>query len=277
MRLAVVSSSSFNLYASTLVARLAAEKQTPIAVICAQQTLIGTVRGYMKKHGLLRTLDRALDVLGVRPSHAHWNRQTLGNYAAQHRLSYWDASLPVVCTHFGIDFLKVKSVNAPGVEDYVRSRKIEVLLNAGSELFRRGIVDASTRGILNAHMGYLPAYRGYNVLEWSVFRGDQIGVTLHFINAGIDTGDIVRFLPIAVEPGDTLAWLRAKAFPIDVDLMVDAVKGLERGTLVRKPQAEEESKQYFAMHRRLRTVAEKRIGAPWATVLRATREPKGTN
>jgi folate-dependent phosphoribosylglycinamide formyltransferase PurN len=259
MRLAVISSSPFNLYAATLVDRLAADGRTPVAIICTQPSRMATVRGYVRKHGLLRTVDRALDVIGVRPSRANWIRRTLGQYAAHHGLTHWDAPLRKVCKHFGVDFLRVESVNAAAAVAYVRRRAIDVLLNAGSELFRREIIDASQHGILNAHMGYLPTYRGYNVLEWSLFRGDQIGVSLHFIDTGVDTGDIVRFHPIAVELGDTLTRVRAKAFPIDVDLMLDAVRGLERGTLPRTPQAEGEGKQYFTMHPRLRAVAEKRI------------------
>jgi methionyl-tRNA formyltransferase len=221
---------------------------------------MATVRGYMRKHGLLRTVDRALDVIGVRPSRTNWIRGALGSYAAEHRLTQWDAPLRVVCKHLGIDFLRVESVNAATTVDYVQSRAIDVLLNAGSELFRREIIDAPKHGILNAHMGSLPTYRGYNVLEWSLLRGDPIGVSLHFIDPGIDTGDIIRFHPIGVEPGDTLARLRAKAFPIDVESMLGAIRELERGTLARTPQSEEKGKQYFAMHRRLRAIAEKTRG-----------------
>jgi methionyl-tRNA formyltransferase len=277
MRLAVISSSPFNLYAATLVARLAADGRTPVGIICTQPSRMATVRGYVRKHGLLRTVDRALDVIGVRPSRANWIRRTLGQYAAQHGLIHWDAPLRKVCKHFGVDFLRVESVNAAAVVDYVRSRAIDVLLNAGSELFRHEIIDASKHGILNAHMGYLPTYRGYNVLEWSLFRGDQIGVSLHFIDTGVDTGDIVRFYPLAVELGDTLARVRAKAFPIDVDLMLDAIRGMERGTLARTPQAEGEGKQYFTMHPRLRAVAEKRIALLLESISAAIREPKGVN
>jgi methionyl-tRNA formyltransferase len=271
MRLAVISSSPFNLYAATLVARLAADGRTPVAIICTRPSRMATVRGYVRKHGLLRTVDRALDVIGVRPSPANLIRGTLGQYAAQHGLTHWDAPLRVVCKHFGVAFVRVESVNAAAAVDCVRSRAIDVLLNAGSELFRREIIDAPTHGILNAHMGYLPTYRGYNVLEWSLFRGDQIGVSLHFINRGVDTGDIVRVHPIDVELGDTLARLRAKAFPIDVELMLDAIRGLERGTLARTPQTEGDGKQYFTMHQRLRAIAQKRVAVLLKTVSAVTR------
>ncbi len=54
-------------------------------------------------------------------------------------------------------------------------------------------------GVLNAHGGILPEYRGMNVMEWSLLQGDQIGVTVHFIDSKIDTGQIcfVNKVPVS--------------------------------------------------------------------------------
>ena len=51
------------------------------------------------------------------------------------------------------------------------------------------------------HAGKLPAYRGRNIINWAIInsRAQEIGVTVHLVDHGIDTGDIVlqRILPIA--------------------------------------------------------------------------------
>lgn len=264
MKLAVVSSSPLNLFAATLVSRLAADNRAPAAIICTKRSRLAILRAYLNKHGIWRTLDRGLDTIRVRSSRTNSIRRILGRYAAEHELTHWDAPLRIGAQHFGVDFVDTENLNAAAVVRYVRTRGINVLLNAGSELFRREIIEAPSSGVLNAHMGYLPTYRGYNVLEWSVFRGDPIGITLHFIDTGIDTGDIIRFQPIAVEPADTLDELRAKAFPIDVELMLDAVRKLEHGPLPRTAQIERDGRQYFAMHRRLTAITQKRlaVGTP---------------
>jgi len=150
------------------------------------------------------------------------------------------------------------------------SREAEAETNAGADIFRRDIIGAARRGILNGHMGYLPTYRGYNVLEWSLFGGHQVGVTLHFIDTGIDTGDILRFAPIRVEAGDTIESLRAKSYPVKIDLMAWAINALDAGCH-RTPQRLSEGRQYFAMHPRLRAVAEAQIGRP--LTLPAPQEP----
>ncbi|RZK04230.1 MAG: hypothetical protein EOO46_17040, partial [Flavobacterium sp.] len=121
------------------------------------------------------------------------------------------------------------------------------------------IIDACNVGILNAHMGSLPAFRGVNVLEWSLFYEKPIGVTLHFIEKGIDTGDILLFKEITKEPGDKIVDLREKSSIINVELILEAVNNLCHGNQKRIKQYPEEGKQYFVMHPRLKLVLEKKL------------------
>ena len=48
-------------------------------------------------------------------------------------------------------------------------------------------------GTINCHAGKLPFYRGRNVLNWAIINGEsEFGITVHFIDDGIDTGDIIK-------------------------------------------------------------------------------------
>ena len=98
-----------------------------------------------------------------------------------------------------------------------------------------------------------------NVMEWGLFYGTQIGVTLHFIARGIDTGDILIFKEIEVEKGDHISDLRAKSIAINVELIVEGIQRLNAGNLQRIKQLPEEGKQYFVMHPRLKNIVEKRL------------------
>ena len=66
--------------------------------------------------------------------------------------------------------------------------KLDVGLHKAGVIYRDATIQAFHLGILNHHIGILPAYRGRSVLEWSVLRGDRVGVTVFFIDTGIDTG-----------------------------------------------------------------------------------------
>ena len=72
--------------------------------------------------------------------------------------------------------------------DMLKKLKLDVGLHKAGVIYRRVTIDAFRLGILNHHIGLLPAYRGRSVLEWSILQGDSIGITVFFIDAGIDTG-----------------------------------------------------------------------------------------
>lgn len=72
--------------------------------------------------------------------------------------------------------------------DTLRKLKLDVGLHKAGVIYRDVTINAFRLGILNHHIGILPAYRGRSVLEWSILQGDTVGVTVFFIDTGIDTG-----------------------------------------------------------------------------------------
>jgi methionyl-tRNA formyltransferase len=58
-------------------------------------------------------------------------------------------------------------------------------------------------GVLNLHPAYLPYNRGAYPNVWSIVEGTPAGVTIHYIDKGVDTGDIIARREVPVEPVDT--------------------------------------------------------------------------
>jgi folate-dependent phosphoribosylglycinamide formyltransferase PurN len=80
----------------------------------------------------------------------------------------------------------------------LRSLQCDVGLHAANVIYREPTISAFRLGILNAHIGILPKYRGRSVVEWSILQGDRTGVTVFFIDSGIDTGGRIvlrEFIP----------------------------------------------------------------------------------
>jgi methionyl-tRNA formyltransferase len=80
----------------------------------------------------------------------------------------------------------------------LRSLQCDVGLHAANVIYREPTISAFRLGILNAHIGILPRYRGRSVVEWSILQGDLTGVTVFFIDSGIDTGGRIvlrEFIP----------------------------------------------------------------------------------
>jgi methionyl-tRNA formyltransferase len=183
----------------------------------------------------------------------------LKEFALSRNINIPTLSLSKVCKKMGIECLKFRDINSLEAIEIIKMKKLDILINAGRGIFKSGIINSINIGILNAHMAYLPDFRGMNVLEWSLFYDRSIGVTLHFIARGIDTGDILLFKEIPIEHGDSISDLREKSSMISVDLIVEGIQRLHNETLSRIKQLPSDGKQYFAMHSRLIKVLEEKL------------------
>ncbi len=71
--------------------------------------------------------------------------------------------------------------------------KLDVGLHKSGNIYRAETIACFRVGILNAHIGLLPNYRGRSVMEWSLLQGDPAGISVFFIDEGIDTGERIVF------------------------------------------------------------------------------------
>lgn len=130
-------------------------------------------------------------------------------------------------------------VNADKVIQWVRSLAPELNVSVSyDQILRRPILQSAPRGFINVHGGKLPYYRGRNIINWAIINNEpEIGVTVHYVDEGIDTGDIIlqECLPINWEDtyGDVLAKVE-KAIP---GLVARAVHLISRDEAPRQPQA----------------------------------------
>jgi len=81
------------------------------------------------------------------------------------------------------------------------------------------------------------------------------------MDCGIDTGPILLRREFTVaENCDSLADLRNRMIAVGIELIAEAVAGLDRGTVSAVPQADRETdRQFFVMHERLKAVATRRL------------------
>ncbi len=98
----------------------------------------------------------------------------------------------------------------------LRSLKLDVGLHKTGVIYRDVTIDAFSLGILNHHIGILPAYRGRSVVEWSILQGDPVGITVFFIDTGIDTGSRV-LISEEVDISTCRSVTEAKQYLFDLD------------------------------------------------------------
>jgi methionyl-tRNA formyltransferase len=153
----------------------------------------------------------------------------------------------------------VHSHNSARCAELLRSLAPDIVFLRGCGIIKREILEIPRIGVLNAHYGTLPKYRGVYATEWAILHGDQPAVTMHFVNEGVDSGDILGTRPVPLRPGATLASLRDDSARIGGELLADVLDGLQRGTIRSRKQAADEGVQYFSMHPRIHAVAERKL------------------
>ena len=104
------------------------------------------------------------------------------------------------------------------------------------------ILDVPLRGCVNIHGSLLPRYRGAAPIQWSVIRGETVtGVTCMFMDAGMDTGDIIDTLTTPIGENETAGELFERLAPLGARLLSTTLAAIADGTVTRRPQNDAEA------------------------------------
>lgn len=153
--------------------------------------------------------------------------------------------------------------NAPKALNFLRRLKPDIVAFTGGGLLRKSMLEIPRIGTVNCHMGPLPRYRGMDVVEYPVLENrlleEGVGLTLHFMNRGIDTGPIVMQRRVDPRPHETFPILRHRMERQMAELMVEGIARLQQGKVVPQPQRLEDGRQYFVMHPRIHALAVEKL------------------
>jgi len=173
-------------------------------------------------------------------------------------------SVSSLARRHGIPCVRCRDHNDAAVLELLERVRPDCVAFTGGGILRRALLEGAGQGVFNAHMGVLPPYRGMDVVEWPLVERAHddpgLGVTLHLMARGIDTGPIAMVEPVPIRPGDTIERLRKRFEPVMADLMVRGVEAVRDGALSLREQRLEEGRQYFVMHPRFYEVAGRRLG-----------------
>ncbi|MEW6663396.1 MAG: methionyl-tRNA formyltransferase [Bacillota bacterium] len=106
-----------------------------------------------------------------------------------------------------------------------------------SQLLKKQAFQITKYGAINFHPALLPNYRGPNPWFWQYYQVEKEGgVTIHFIDEGEDTGDIIKQSKYPIELGTPLNQLMDKAISLGAALMVEALDEIANGAFKAIPQ-----------------------------------------
>jgi len=152
-------------------------------------------------------------------------------------------------------FVLSRALDDVNSTDRLRSLQCDLGLHAANVIYREPVISAFRLGILNAHIGILPAYRGRSVAEWSVLQGDRTGVTVFFIDSGIDTGArIVLREFISPDAKNSVEKLKKVLFGCDARLYRQALEAVMSSEFPCERNDTSKGRRYYVMSKMLTEV-----------------------
>jgi methionyl-tRNA formyltransferase len=135
-----------------------------------------------------------------------------------------------------IPFYCVANHNDATCKELLEAEKPDVLVLGGTRIIKTSILETPRRATVNAHPGLLPWLRGSASVGWALYKDMPQGATAHFIDPGIDTGDIIVRRELAVHRSDTYESINARIATLSGELMAESLTYLANGEAPREPQ-----------------------------------------
>jgi methionyl-tRNA formyltransferase len=137
--------------------------------------------------------------------------------------------------------LVTETINEERTASFLRDLAPDIVLVNGTQLLRQPIlalIPGIRHGIINLHTGLSPYSRGANCNLYMVMEGhpELVGVTVHHIDPGIDSGDIILSAQVPMRSDDNFETIDVRSFHVGIELLLEAAHQLEAGTAQRVPQ-----------------------------------------
>lgn len=131
------------------------------------------------------------------------------------------------------EIIHVASANGPECLEAIQKLQPAVVLLNGCRLLSKDMLARMPCPVLNYHAGITPKYRGMNGGYWALTSGDRqnFGTTVHLVDAGVDTGAVLKQVRGQPKPGDTISSYALRQTAFSLDICVEAVSDVLAGKL----------------------------------------------
>lgn len=138
-----------------------------------------------------------------------------------------------------------EKVDAETIDVVKRCEPDVIVVNSWYTRMPAELYDLPPHGTLNFHDSMLPKLTGFSPVLWALISGEtHTGLTVHRMDAGLDTGDIIVQQTVAIGPTDTGTGLVLKTMELIPGALREALHALASGTAVWRPQRTDE-RTYF--------------------------------
>ena len=124
-----------------------------------------------------------------------------------------------------------KNINSDEFIERMKSYDVDLFVSMSfNQIFKSEIMNLPKFKTINCHAGKLPYYRGRNILNWALINDEkEFGITVHFMDEGIDTGDIILQKSYPITDDDDYGTLLERAYTGCADILYESIKRIQSG------------------------------------------------
>lgn len=122
-------------------------------------------------------------------------------------------------------FLNPRTARDLDMAEHLKAIGVDLVVLAGyMQILSPEFINIFFGRIINVHPSLLPKYPGLAAIEQALDAGEsQTGVTVHYVDEGVDTGDVIAQEPIGIAPGESIESLTARVHEVEHRLLPEVI------------------------------------------------------
>ncbi|WP_117882503.1 methionyl-tRNA formyltransferase [Aureibaculum luteum] len=140
-----------------------------------------------------------------------------------------DPSIAGYAESLGIPVKSITTPNSKKFREFLETLNLDVIINQSQNIVKKDLLEIPKIGVLNRHNALLPKNRGRLTPFWvSLYGEKETGVSIHFVEEGIDSGEILIQKKYEVGKKDNFNSIVKKNYTIAAKAMIEALDKLEK-------------------------------------------------
>jgi methionyl-tRNA formyltransferase len=155
-------------------------------------------------------------------------------------------SVSAVAAKYDVPVHETDNVNSEEFRALLRDKGVDLVVSiSGTQFYGKKLREQTPKGIINCHGALLPKYRGLMPSFWTLANQEQVGgVSVHFVDAELDSGPIVIQRQYCINSFDTLEDIMARSKDLAAEAIIDAVRSIESGDMELLPNPAEDATNF---------------------------------
>lgn len=189
-----------------------------IPIIEEKESLIVFLKRRIKRLGIITVVGQIIFQLVVPKLLTHFSKKRSEEIIKNNKINF--SPIPSESIN------KVSSVNAQSTIEFIKKINPDLIIVNGTRIISKKVLQSANCKFINTHVGITPMYRGVHGTYWALVNNDpeNSGVTVHFVDEGIDTGNIIMQKQVNITSEDNFSTYPLLQLSFGIKILVEAVE-----------------------------------------------------